>query len=320
MTASGSSERFDHYVERRLYGPDGFYSTGGGAGRRGDFITSPEVGPLFGELMVNACHRWWQDLGQPQPFTVVDLGTGPGTLLRSMQLALEARPYGGEWELLGIDRAGPHGGMSLPDDLSRAVVLGNELLDNIPFRVVEMSEDGPLELFVRAGTEVLESAGDDAAVNRVLALPGVAELPAGTRLPVQAGAAELVDDLLARRPARLCLLDYGETSTATLAARGGWLRAFRGHERISDVLREDVAFDITTDVALDQLPEITTVSTQADFLADNGIEQLVEEGRAYWRENAARPDLTALRFRSRISEAEALLDAEGLGSWKVAVW
>src|SRR5436190_216322 len=37
-----------------LYGEHGFYSGGGRAGRRGDFITSPEVGPLFGTVLGRA--------------------------------------------------------------------------------------------------------------------------------------------------------------------------------------------------------------------------------------------------------------------------
>ena len=46
-------ERFDHYVDRCLYDPtDGFYATRGEAGgSRGDFVTSPEVGPLFGAVV-----------------------------------------------------------------------------------------------------------------------------------------------------------------------------------------------------------------------------------------------------------------------------
>ena len=46
---------FEAWVEACLYDPDGgFYAAGGAAGRRGDFITSPEVGPLFGAVVA----RW----------------------------------------------------------------------------------------------------------------------------------------------------------------------------------------------------------------------------------------------------------------------
>ena len=33
----------------------------------GDFVTSPEVGPLFGALVARALDRWWRELGEPGP-------------------------------------------------------------------------------------------------------------------------------------------------------------------------------------------------------------------------------------------------------------
>ena len=79
--------RFDEFMReravRRATGstPD----AGGRAGRsRGDFLTSPEVGPLFGAVLARALDGWWDDLGRPDPFVVVDAGAGPGTLARSI--------------------------------------------------------------------------------------------------------------------------------------------------------------------------------------------------------------------------------------------
>ena len=49
------------FVDAALYDPgEGFYATGGQAGRRGDFITAPEVGPLFGAVVSNAIDHWWR--------------------------------------------------------------------------------------------------------------------------------------------------------------------------------------------------------------------------------------------------------------------
>ena len=45
---------FSAYVDAALYGPEGFYTNGGGAGRGRDFLTSPEVGPLFGAVFGRA--------------------------------------------------------------------------------------------------------------------------------------------------------------------------------------------------------------------------------------------------------------------------
>ena len=73
---------FDQYLELVLYDDEvGFYQQGGSAGRaRGDFVTSPEVGPLFGQVVARALDGWWSELGRPDPFVVVDAGAGPGPL------------------------------------------------------------------------------------------------------------------------------------------------------------------------------------------------------------------------------------------------
>ena len=49
-----------------------------GAGRRADFLTSPEVGPLFGAVIARALDAWWDELGRPDPFTVVEAAAGSG--------------------------------------------------------------------------------------------------------------------------------------------------------------------------------------------------------------------------------------------------
>ena len=79
------------FVDAALYDPaEGFYATGGHAGRRGDFITAPEVGPLFGAVISNAIDSWWRDAGEPAEFVVAEHGAGPGTLARTVTVAAGA--------------------------------------------------------------------------------------------------------------------------------------------------------------------------------------------------------------------------------------
>ena len=89
VDAAGGLLRFDKFVDIALYGTHGFYRVAGRAGRRGDFLTSPEVGPLFGAVVARALDSWWHELARPDPFVVVDAGAGPGTLARAV---LAARP------------------------------------------------------------------------------------------------------------------------------------------------------------------------------------------------------------------------------------
>ena len=88
IAAAGGAIPFSEYMRLALYGQGGFYTTSGRAGRRGgDFITSPEVGPLFGTVIARALDAWWKELGSPSRLDVVECGAGPGTLARSILAA-----------------------------------------------------------------------------------------------------------------------------------------------------------------------------------------------------------------------------------------
>lgn len=312
--------RFDQYMDLALYGPDGFYTNEGSAGRRsGDFLTSPEVGPLFGAVLAEAIDQWWSEAGRPDPFTVYDVGCGPGTLLRTIAAARGGTELDRPWRLVGVDVAGSAAELDrLPDDLSGSVVIANELLDNLPFRILERTGAGWSEVGVRLdeSSAVEELFATDLAP----ALDGLDDLAPGVRVPILERAEAWVSSVLDRAPVALCVFDYGLAETASLGRRGGWLRTYRDHRRGQDPLAAPGRTDITTDIGWDQLPTPALLQPQAEFLRTWSIDRLVEEGRTYWKNNAHAPDLTAIRMRSRVSEAEALLDPAGLGRWLTGVW
>jgi len=317
-------------MERALYGPDGFYMRpdGGSAGRRGDFLTSPEVGPLFGAVLARGLDREWKRLGRPDPFTVVDAGAGPGTLARSVVAAApecaEAMHYVAV-EVSDAQRARHPDGIEsqseMPDGPFEGVIVANELLDNLPFRLA-VFDDGWREAFVdvdRAGVAVERLSAPFDPVPSVL--PPTADH--GARAPLVDRAARWVDDARSRLSrGSVLVVDYGVPRTGELAARPWrqWLRTFRGNERGEHYLHAPGSQDITVDIPFDQLPDPDSVRSQAQYLQLLGIDDLVEDGRRFWEEHAARPGLDAMRMRSRISESEALLDPVGLGGFLVAEW
>ncbi len=306
-------QRFDAFMEQSLYGPNGFYGSGRGVagGRSGDFLTSSEVGPLFGAVLARAVNSWWADNGRPPNFRVIDAGTGPGTLLKSLTKA--DPPCARAWELLGVDRAAR---TPLPGDLRGSVVIANELLDNLVFRVVERQARGWREVYIEGNAEGRRERLVDCPKGFQ---PGF-ELAVGQRAPMLSAARQWVTNVLERGASKLIVFDYGLKTTAELANRGGWLRTYQQHRRGHDPLFEPGQWDITTDVAVDQLPKPDTVTNQADWLGHWGIGQLVEEGRAYWQEHADAPTLKAFRMRSRVGESAALTDPSGLGSWLVLTY
>ena len=99
------------------------------------------------------------------------------------------------------------------------------------------------------------------------------------------------------------------------------MRTYRQHERGGSPLEALGTQDITCEVAVDQLGVAPTADrSQAEWLRAHGIEELVEEGRRIWRERAAIGDLAAVKARSRVTEADALLDESGLGAFRVLEW
>lgn len=311
-------------MELALYGEGGFYAGDGSAGRRGDFITSPEVGPLFGAVLARALDAWWKEMGEPDGFAVVEAAAGPGTLARSILAARPACLQRGRYvavEVSAVQRErhaeGIESRSTLPDSGFTGVIIANELLDNLPFDIA-VFDGGWREAWVgSSGDRFVEVLHPFDAVPSVLP----ASAPHGARAPIQRAAQAWLADAVSRLArGRILLFDYCTplTAAAVMSPWREWLRTYANHERGGHYLMNPGTQDITTQVMLDQLEAVAepeTIRTQAQFLRLWGVEELVEEGRRAWEAAAARPDLAAMKMRSRISEAEALLDASGLGGF-----
>jgi len=364
---------FDLFVDGALSGEGGFFEVGRGAGRAGrDFVTSPEVGTLFGALVADAIDDWWDGLDSPDPWFVVEAGAGRGRLaadvlavaprcaaalryllversaaLRDAQrdlVTLEpledaigpTAVVDGDLDAVPVPGAGPIVASlaELPVLPFAGVVFANELLDNLPFRVVERTDDGWSELRVGVGAdetfvEVLVPAAADLAAEADLVV-GAAAVSPRARLPVPTGAREWLHDAArAVHRGHLVVVDYVATA-AELLARGhdGWLRTYRDHARGASPLVAPGEQDITHDVPLEYLLhaadragwELVGRVTQAEWLTALGIDELVAQARAAWHERAHIGDLEALRHRSRVTEAAALTDPAGLGAHSVLVF
>ena len=362
-----------------MYDPEhGFFAGGGGAaGREGDFLTSPEVGPLFADVIARALDRWWHEIGRPDPFVVVEAGAGAGTLaagvlaaagecagamryvlverserLRARQatrLALESPAgvlgpsAGHDDDAPGAPGSGPGAPPSaavdvgrlgpvatslaeLPAERVRGVVLANELLDNLPFDLLQRRGGAWLEVRVGAAgdrfTEVPVPARPELAAEADRLAP---DAPDGARIPLQLAARQWLREALAVvERGRVVVIDYADT-TPSLARRpwSEWVRTYVAHARGGLPLDRPGAQDVTCELAVDQLERLRATDadrSQAEFLEDHGIGDLAAAARQRWSEGAAAGSLDALKARSRLSEAAALLDPTGLGGYRVLEW
>ena len=311
-------------------------------------------------MLARALDAWWDELRQPDPFIVIEAAAGSGALAAAVlaagprcspalryvlversptlrERAAEHLPLEAPAMVLGPTRSGPDDEVALipesgplltcladlPVAAGKGVVIANELLDNLPFVMLERAGDGWVE--IRVGEErgaLIEVCVPASAALAHTADHLVPDPPPGGRIPIQPSARSWVAAALGVIHAgRVVAIDYGAT-TAELAARpwDTWVRTYHGHARGGSPLERPGRQDITCDVAVDQLPPVAAQRSQREFLTAHGIGALVESAQAAWRERAHIGDLAALQAKARVSEAAALSDPAGLGSFLVLEW
>ena len=79
---------FAQYMELALYAPGlGYYSAGlSKLGPAGDFVTAPEISPLFGRCIARQCSRILAELRGGE---ILELGAGSGRLAADLLLEME---------------------------------------------------------------------------------------------------------------------------------------------------------------------------------------------------------------------------------------
>lgn len=324
---------FERFMELALYDPSGFF--GGDelrSEKSGDFLTSPEVSPLFGETLAVYVERERQRIGEP--FQLVEVGAGSGSLLTPLletivvdAWAVEISPAARS-KLAGLlpeDRIL----IELPTEV-RGVVLANELLDNFPMSVAQLIGGEWRERWVDEEEETLHFVDADPRPEVIAWLESHAgDVPEGGWVEVQLAAQSWLESALRRLEAgSVVVIDYGDTAeNLTPRRQDGTLRTYRAHHLGPHPLDEPGATDITADVNFTALVETAErcgteveLYRQDDFLADLRLRDRLSELRHAELEAARSGDeMQRLRLRSLKTEAETLLHPRGLGDFRVLV-
>ncbi len=310
----------------------GYFSTGRlRSDQGGDFLTSPEVSPLFGETIARFVGAERERIGEP--FTLVEVGGGSGSLLRPLLDDLDFAP-----PVLAVERSAAARasiGETVPeaefgDELApmRGVIVANELLDNMPAALVVRRGSGWQErrvAVVDGGFELVEVAPRPEVADWADRYAGpVAE---GGQVEVQAAAIEWVRGVVGRLEAgALLLFDYGDLAENLEHRRPeGTVRTYRAHHLGPDPLAEPGQTDITMDVnfsavlaAVEESGCEVELLRQDDFLEQWGLRDRHRDLRQQ-ELDAARDgrSMDRLRLRSRVTEVETLLHPRGLGDFRV---
>jgi len=84
----------DKFMDIALYDKKfGYYMTKNPFGKTGDYITSPLISNLFGEMLAVWCIAFWEYLGRPKKIVLVELGPGDGTLCKNLLVTFKNFNY-----------------------------------------------------------------------------------------------------------------------------------------------------------------------------------------------------------------------------------
>ena len=85
ISFSGGSIPVSEYVREALTNAEyGYYMRGDVFGAKGDFVTSPEISQVFGELVGVWAALQYEALGSPKTLRLVEFGPGRGTLMADL--------------------------------------------------------------------------------------------------------------------------------------------------------------------------------------------------------------------------------------------
>ena len=73
----------NQFIEICQYGEDGYYVKKNPLGRKNDFITSPEISQMFGEVLASFIINYWEKKISTE-FNLIELGPGKGTLISDL--------------------------------------------------------------------------------------------------------------------------------------------------------------------------------------------------------------------------------------------
>ncbi len=310
---------FARFMELALYHPRfGYYvrpiddPTKERIGWSGDFYTSSDVHPILGQALAKQVQQLDALLGHPNPFTVVEMGSGKGLLARDFLATCQNAPanLGDRLRYILIERSasmrtlqhdslapwiGQTGRVAwldrledLPPDSVTGLFLSNELVDAFPVHRIAVIDGRPQEVYVdyceERFSEVYRPLSDELAT---YLREGGISLPDGYRTEINLDAIrwmKQVGQIMAR--GAVMTIDYGHTSEDLYGPdrKNGTFLCYSHQTTTEDAYDRVGEQDMTAHVDFTALAQagqqagldVTGFTNQMSFLIGLGAEQLLE--------------------------------------------
>lgn len=327
-----------HYMRLCLTHPtEGYYSNRDPFGSKGDFITSPEISQMFGELTGINILSQWINIGQPKSFRIVEFGPGRGTMLDDLLRAAKAFPnFFKSLEEIMLVESSPklqeiqekklgvyqkklnwyNLAKELPRDGKPTFIIAHEFFDALPIHQFERTETGWRERLVTNddnGQFKLVLGPPRSVFGRILENQArFQNLPTSSQIEVCPQAWDIAKELssiLLANSGGLLIMDYGPSTTIPINT----FRGFKDHKQVSPFEVEPGSADLTADVDFKALSDIFSQHklrvdgpvTQRHWLHEMGI-----GARATILYNNQRSETGRQRIASAYSR---LVDPVGMG-------
>ena len=317
----------ENYMSRALGdNTHGYYTKQDPFGKKGDFVTAPEISQVFGELLGLWGLDFWMKSGSWSEFNLVELGPGRGTLMRDIANAVKMQPDYLQSAHLHLLETSPvlqdmqnqtlsrlldegtscHWHKNIKDLLEAChhmpvIIYANEFFDALPIRqYVQENNTWALRCVDVEDSELALVTLKDFTLKEIL--PAAHDFKHGDILETTPESETIMTQLtnyIAEYSGALLIIDYGYTQNQT----GDTFQALSEHQTVSPFknpgnadLTAHVNFKRLADIAEDASCRSLGPASQRNFLLSLGLEQRFES-LSLKANNQQKTDLLAARNR-----------------------
>ncbi|MCL7407733.1 class I SAM-dependent methyltransferase [Marivivens donghaensis] len=327
IAATGPITLADYMSEALLHPEHGYYTTRDPLGATGDFVTSPEISQMFGEMIGLCLAQAWIDQGRPNG-VLAELGPGRGTLMQDILRAtkgvagfhdaldlhlVEASPVLRAAQSARLPNPTFHADVStLPN--APLFLVANEFFDALPVRQFQRDGTGWRERMVGLEGDTL-TIGLSAAAPIALLDHRLADTKDGDLVEVCPALPAIMGQIgewIGTRGGAALIIDYGDWRS-----QGDTLQALRGHKPV-DPLDAPGTADLTTHVDFEVITQsaaparFTRITPQGVFLERLGITQRAQSLAQSMSGDALESHIAAHRRLTHPSEMGDLFKVVGI--------
>ena len=290
----------DKFIEWALYDKNcGYYMKKDPFGKKGDFITAPNITRLFSEIISIWVITFWKSIGSPKKFNLLELGAGNGEMMKVMTETLKNFPecynacsfmiheksnflINQQKKNLNTDK------ILWITDIKKinsfpTLYLANEFFDAIPVKQFFKKKDGWVERFVDLKNQKNVKFEEQKIDIKILEKSLNFKISKSQKIieysPITFKYLKIICDIIQRNNGGILIIDYGYLSSKMYET----LQAINNH-KYSNVLENIGDSDITYNINFNLFQKFTEqfhnlssiISNQKKFLTSMGILQRAE--------------------------------------------